>query len=616
MAFMWSTMKPWGFLRSRRRPKKRAPTPTPSLPTATLAKKIQLEDEYEVLHVIQEGWRGRLLLVEHRRTRHEVVLKAMHKDSTSRLDFFREFHYNYYLSPHLNILNAYDVAFEAGEYYVFAQEYAPFGDLTTNLCDMGLGEINTKRIALQLASALDFMHSKDLVHRDMNMDNILIFKSDFSHVKLCDFGSTRKKGTLLKKRTVWLPYAPPEIVDAVQNEGFHADTSQDVWQLGILIYVLLTGQLPWQKADLTDPNYSEYINWRKRRTLRTPKRFTNFTSRLLRMFKRLLEPKPEKRASAREVYKYMDDKWLLKLPRRDIGDVDGQSVCYSTFSAHSCPKEKDRVLRTLKAHGIETTVDRIAKRQRIHEWLERSLSSRNLEDEERSKDDPLQIECNGDKEPQARRIRRPLQSSQEQRQKAEAMRKQYEELTAMTIKLVQAKATKQHSETNPISSQDRLRNGHLHQSQQPPHTHDQTLSSSSGAKASPVQDIVSQHQRRDSSPCIVKRNSSRKAKGNSNSPQLSRHAQSPVRTSAAPRSPQVNRVLHKHTNSPSPSRTQHQDEPHWSSDATECGFQLQRSKTDSFFVTGSSRSRTSRQTSQETDTSDTSVNSLQPVDLC
>ena len=58
------------------------------------------------------------------------------------------------------------------------------------------------------------------------MDNVLVFKSDFSKVKLCDFGSTRKTGTLLKKKAVWLPYAPPEIVDAVHNEGYLVDTAQ------------------------------------------------------------------------------------------------------------------------------------------------------------------------------------------------------------------------------------------------------------------------------------------------------------------------------------------------------------------------------------------------------
>ncbi|XP_076031398.1 uncharacterized protein LOC143019550 isoform X2 [Oratosquilla oratoria] len=340
--------------------------------------KVCLEDEYEVLHVLQEGWHGKILLVEHTATRHEVVLKAVHRDATTRLDFFREFHYNYYLSPHRNILNAYDVAFQAGDYYMFAQEFAPFGDLTSNITEVGIGETHSKKLAMQLASALDFMHSKDLVHRDINMDNILIFKSDFSKIKLCDFGSTRRKNALIKKRNVWLPYAPPEVVDTVQNEGYHVDTSQDVWQMGILIYVCLTGSLPWQKADLTDPHYAEYINWRKRRTLRTPKRLVNFTPRFLRMLKRLLEPKAEKRSGVKEVYKYLDDKWLTKVPKLSDADADHQSVCYSTYSYHSSKLEKDRVHRVLKAHGIETTVDRNAKKQRINEWLECTLSSRGI----------------------------------------------------------------------------------------------------------------------------------------------------------------------------------------------------------------------------------------------
>ncbi|KAK8379692.1 hypothetical protein O3P69_019585 [Scylla paramamosain] len=394
--------------------------------------KIRLEEQYEVVQALQEGWRGRLLLA-----------------SSSRLDFFREFHYNYYLSPHLNILNAYDVAFETEDHYMFAQEYAPLGDLTTNLSDSGLGEIFTKRITRQLASALDFMHSKELVHRDLNMDNILVFKSDFSHVKVCDFGSTRKKGTLLKKRTVWLPYAPPEIVDAVQNEGFHADPAQDVWQLGILVYVLLTGQLPWQKADVTDPHYAEYLNWRKRRTLRTPKRFANFTSRLLRMLKRLLEPKPEKRAAAKEAYKYLEDRWLVRGgTRRDVGDIDGQSVCYSTFSAHSCPKEKDRVLGALKAHGIETTVDRVAKRQRIHEWLERSLGV------------PTVTGPRGETQPLTQALTQPHTHAHTHVTDPIATRRQYQEFAALAVKVAQSHGAKVPRDANHNTQAGTKRHSH------------------------------------------------------------------------------------------------------------------------------------------------------------
>ena len=168
-----------------------------------------------------------------------------------------------------------------------------------------------------------------------------------------------------------------------------------------MIYVLLTGMLPWQKADLTDPHYAEYVNWKKRRTLRTPRRLSNFTARFLRLMKRILEPKPEKRATVKEVLKYIDDKWLVKPVKRDEGDVDNQSVAYSTFSMHSSKLEKDKVLKALKDHGIETTVDRAAKRKRIHEWLERSLNNRPsavevMEEEDEEESENIMSEATSD----------------------------------------------------------------------------------------------------------------------------------------------------------------------------------------------------------------------------
>lgn len=59
----------------------------------------------------------------------QVALKAVPKSTTPVRDFLIEFHYCYFLSPHHCILDTYDVAFETPEYYVFAQEVAPLGDL-------------------------------------------------------------------------------------------------------------------------------------------------------------------------------------------------------------------------------------------------------------------------------------------------------------------------------------------------------------------------------------------------------------------------------------------------------------------------------------------------------
>lgn len=89
-----------------------------------------------------------------------MVLKALPKPYVSLRDFYREFHYGLHLGVHRNIVTTYDVAFETAGFYVFTQEYAPLGDLTSNVLETGIGELHTKRVAKQIAAALDFMHSK------------------------------------------------------------------------------------------------------------------------------------------------------------------------------------------------------------------------------------------------------------------------------------------------------------------------------------------------------------------------------------------------------------------------------------------------------------------------
>jgi serine/threonine-protein kinase SBK len=72
----------------------------------------------------------------------------------------------------------------------------------------------------QLALALEHLHARDLVHRDVKLDNVLVLKSDFSRVKLCDFGETRRTGTLVRRRNEWLPYSPPEVLLTNTDETY------------------------------------------------------------------------------------------------------------------------------------------------------------------------------------------------------------------------------------------------------------------------------------------------------------------------------------------------------------------------------------------------------------
>ncbi|KRT86488.1 protein kinase [Oryctes borbonicus] len=355
--------------------------------------KVNLVDEFDILQIVGEGWFGKILLVEHKGTDTEMVLKALPKPYTSLKDFYREFHYGLHLSAHKNIISTYDVAFETAGFYVFSQEYAPLGDLTSNVSETGIGELHTKRVAKQLAAALEHLHSRDLVHRDIKLDNILVFKSDFSRIKLCDFGETRRVGTLVLRRNEWLPYAPPEILQIPTDGNYMASTSHDVWQFGIVIFVCLTGCLPWQKAALDDPRYVRYLSWQASTIAlgRLPKLFKLVSSKAQRLFKKYLEPRADKRPSGlAEVYRYMDDRWMSKVGMEKNNEVaaEEEGLCPSMYSFHSSPEEKNKLLFTLTQYGLETTVDRSAKKDRIREWIQTSVIEEvNEEDEEVPEED-------------------------------------------------------------------------------------------------------------------------------------------------------------------------------------------------------------------------------------
>lgn len=319
----------------------------------------ELADNYSILRQLGSGTYGRVVLARCHRTGIEVALKVLPKSSTKLKDFLREFNLSYYLSPHSAIINTYDVAFETPTSYVFAQEQAPLGDLFEAITPQsGLSETAAKAALTQVASALEFMHSKGLVHRDVKPENILVFDAACERVKLMDFGMTKKTGTMVRKVSKGIPYTPPEVCSALKGEQYAVDTAADVWGFAVLIFCALTGNFPWELAHLSDTFYGEFAGWQRRKALRTPSQWKMFTSRLMRLFRRMLEPRPERRCSIQELCKYTDDVWLL--PRKD------------SSSEGSPPRRvdpHDDLDTLLRKHGIETEVSPRWRERRISEWI-------------------------------------------------------------------------------------------------------------------------------------------------------------------------------------------------------------------------------------------------------
>lgn len=108
-----------------------------------------------------------------------------------------------------------------------------------------------------------------------------------------------------------IPYTAPELCDVSRHEGFCVDYSTDVWAFGVLLFCMLTGNFPWEKALPSDSFYQEFIRWQRRRTNTVPSQWRRFTEQALRMFRRLLSVEQDRRCSVKEVFGYFSHSWML-----------------------------------------------------------------------------------------------------------------------------------------------------------------------------------------------------------------------------------------------------------------------------------------------------------------
>ncbi len=147
---------------------------------------------------------------------------------------------------HLHILPVYDVGEDRGIPY-FVMRYLPGGTLADRIGD-SLPDMGTvARITQQVAGALDHAHSRGIIHRDLKPSNILL-DSD-GNAYLADFGIARVQQAsigLTGSRVIGTPpYVAPEMV----RKGETVTHAADIYALGVIVYQMLTGELPFFDPD-------------------------------------------------------------------------------------------------------------------------------------------------------------------------------------------------------------------------------------------------------------------------------------------------------------------------------------------------------------------------------
>ncbi|XP_031684727.1 MAP/microtubule affinity-regulating kinase 3 isoform X5 [Oncorhynchus kisutch] len=359
---------------------------------------------YRLLKTIGKGNFAKVKLARHILTGREVAIKIIDKtqlNPNSLQKLFREVRIMKLLN-HPNIVKLFEVI-ETERTLYLVMEYASGGEVFDYLVAHGrMKEKEARAKFRQIVSAVQYCHQKHIVHRDLKAENLLL-DADMN-IKIADFGFSNEftMGNKLDTFCGSPPYAAPELFQGKKYDG----PEVDVWSLGVILYTLVSGSLPFDGQNLKEL---------RERVLRGKYRIPFYMSTdCENLLKRFLVLNPAKRGTFEQI---MKDRWInvgseedeLKPfvePEQDITDQKRIDVMVGMgFS----PEEIQESLAKMKYDEITATYLLLGRKSSELEPSE-STSSSNLS---LAKPRPTS-ELNG-QSPSHLKVQRSISSNQKQR---------------------------------------------------------------------------------------------------------------------------------------------------------------------------------------------------------
>ncbi|XP_010634908.1 serine/threonine-protein kinase SIK1, partial [Fukomys damarensis] len=256
---------------------------------------------YDVERTLGKGNFAVVKLARHRVTKTQVAIKIIDKtrlDPSNLEKIYREVQLMKLLN-HPNIIRLYQVM-ETKDMLYIVTEFAKNGEMFDYLTANGhLSEHEARKKFRQILSAVEYCHSHHIVHRDLKTENLLLDGN--MDVKLADFGfgNFYKPGEPLSTWCGSPPYAAPEVFEGKEYEG----PQLDIWSLGVVLYVLVCGSLPFDGPNL--PTL-------RQRVLEGRFRIPFFMSQDCEMLiRRMLVVDPAKRISIAQIWQH---RWMQADP--------------------------------------------------------------------------------------------------------------------------------------------------------------------------------------------------------------------------------------------------------------------------------------------------------------
>jgi eukaryotic-like serine/threonine-protein kinase len=266
----------------------------PLLIGAPVGKNARAIRGYRTLRMIGEGGMAQVYLAERERDGMQLVLKVLDPGLRRNETFLKRFEREYKLIVSLeneHVARIYDHGF-SGELPYIAMEYLSGGTLAARMRE-GITSLAALRLTSQIAKALDAIHTRDVVHRDLKPQNIMF--RDSGRPVIVDFGLAKDLDSEIELTRQGEVMATPRYMSPEQCMAREADARSDLYSLGAIFYEMLTGLRLYGDAGPADLVYQHVHG----PVPQLPERLAGYQT----IIDRLLAKKPEDRfQSARDLF--------------------------------------------------------------------------------------------------------------------------------------------------------------------------------------------------------------------------------------------------------------------------------------------------------------------------
>lgn len=200
---------------------------------------------YQIVEKLGQGGMGIVYRAMDTKLKRNVAIKLLPQHISENSDERKRFEIEAQAAAalnHPNIATIYNIEDADGELFI-VMEYIEGQELKEKLKDGPLSIEEVQSIAIHIAEGLQAAHEKGIVHRDIKSSNIMVTEN--GKIKIMDFGLAKiEEGIHLTKEQTTLGTAA--FMSPEQTRGEEVDSRSDIWSFGVVLYEMLTGELPFK----------------------------------------------------------------------------------------------------------------------------------------------------------------------------------------------------------------------------------------------------------------------------------------------------------------------------------------------------------------------------------